>query len=69
MSRAEPLCGGEIVHHWPEPNEEIWHILSPVNGRTDDFHPIKCSKDEGIVLPGPPVRRQPTCPECAGVGS
>lgn len=50
---------------------EVWHIARR-NGRTQDFCPIRCSKDEGIALPGYTETRMPTCPDCmviAGVDS
>jgi len=41
---------------------EIWHV---VDGTPDDkFAPILCHETEGIVLPGHPVERDPTCPDC-----
>jgi len=40
----------------------VWHAC---RGRGNaDWQPIKCSKNEGIVLPGPRVEREPTCADC-----
>lgn len=42
---------------------EVWHVATK-RGRTEDFAPIRCSKDEGITLPGPIVQGTPTCLDC-----
>jgi len=42
--------------------EQIWHVARP--GGDDQWRGIACSPDEGIVLPGHGVDRDPTCPDC-----
>lgn len=42
---------------------QVWHVARS-KGRSQDFCPIRCSNDEGIVLHGGIVRRWPTCPDC-----
>lgn len=44
----------------------VWHVATQ-RGRTQDFCPIRCSKDEGITFPGGIVRRLPTCPDCRAI--
>lgn len=40
---------------------DLWHIAGIGD---EDFMPIVCSEDEGIVAPGNIVTRKPTCPDC-----
>lgn len=42
-------------------------VLHIVDGAGDDtFQPIRCGRlnGEGIVMPGPSYKTEPTCPEC-----
>lgn len=58
LERSRTLQGGDWNVH------EVWHVARS-RGRTADFAPIRCSDDdEGVTLPGPIVRRQPTCCDC-----
>lgn len=66
MSAREWDCVMERVRQFRDGDRtesEVWHV-APQRGRTEDFCPIRCAPDEGIVLPGPTVRRSPTCSDC-----
>lgn len=41
----------------------VWH-RTRYRECDGDWAPIACSPTEGIVFPGSPVRREPTCPDC-----
>lgn len=45
------------------PRPSTWHVVKSY-GRSSDFAPIRCSMTEGIVMPGPIYRGEPTCPDC-----
>jgi hypothetical protein len=66
-------CIRERVIRWTPrdpyvPDGKVWHI-APHRGRSADFCPILCSKNEGITLPGHVVRREPTCPDCIALSA
>ena len=62
-----PSCVQERIRRWPpEADGVVWH-LARSKGRTVDWCGIRCSENEGIVLPGGVVEREPTCVECVAI--
>jgi hypothetical protein len=45
--------------------EGFWHVARGIGN--EDFQPILCSRDEGIVAPGRVRERVVTCPECVEI--
>ena len=53
--------------NWSATRRRVWHLTT--TRATADFAPIRCSKNEGIVFPGYPEERAPTCPDCMAIAA
>ena len=70
-SAGQYRCVAERPRNWMSGRhvEYVWHLLPDGRDSNGAFAPIICgqARDEGINLPGPAERRQPTCPACLAV--